>query len=107
VAWVEKGIAPSQVLGQSAGPAAAPLSRPLCPYPQTANYAGKGDIHDAANWACGGNMESRGTVCPNVLVKYKDEADGPIDFAQSGVDREFCDADGRFADRDHDRDDLH
>jgi hypothetical protein len=52
-------------------------------------------------------MESRRTVCPNVLVKYKDEADGPIDFAQSGVDREFCDADGRFADRDHDRDDLH
>ena len=41
VAWVEKGIAPSQVLGQSAGPAAAPLSRPLCPYPQTANYKGR------------------------------------------------------------------
>jgi hypothetical protein len=105
VDWVEKGIAPSQVLGQSAGPAAAPLSRPLCPYPQTANYSGKGDIHDAANWVCGGNMESRRTVCPNVLVKYKDEADGPLDFAQSGVDREFCDADEHLADRDQDRDD--
>jgi hypothetical protein len=101
VAWVEKGIAPSQVIGHSSGPAATPLSRPLCPYPQTAKYSGMGDIHDAANWICGGNMETRQTVCPNVLVKYKDEVDGPLDFAESGVNRDFCDSSDRVADVDH------
>jgi Tannase and feruloyl esterase len=101
VAWVEKGIAPSQVVGHSSGPAAPPLSRPLCPYPQTAKYSGMGDIHDAANWVCGGNMETRQTVCPNVVVKYKDEVDGPLDFADSGVNREFCDSSDRVAAGDH------
>jgi hypothetical protein len=23
-------------------------------------------------------------------VKYKDEVDGPLDFAQAGVDQDFC-----------------
>jgi Branched-chain amino acid transport system / permease component/Tannase and feruloyl esterase len=54
VDWVERGIAPSQVIGQSSGPAAIPVSRPRCPYPQTAQYIGSGDIYDAANWGCGG-----------------------------------------------------
>jgi hypothetical protein len=104
VAWVEKGIAPSQVIGQSAGPAAVPLSRPLCPYPQTAKYTGLRDIHDAANWVCGGNMETVQTVCPNVLVRYKDEVDGPLDFAQSGINPAACDVDHHVANVD-DRDD--
>jgi Tannase and feruloyl esterase len=90
VAWVEHGVEPNQVIGNSAGPAASPLSRPLCPYPQTAKYTGKGDIHQAANWVCGGNADTREAVCPNVLVKYKDEADGPLDFRQAGVDPDFC-----------------
>lgn len=92
VAWVEHGVKPSQVIGHSAGPAAPPLSRPLCPYPQTAIYTGSGDFRDAANWVCGGNAETKTTVCPNVLVKYKDEVDGPLDFAQAGVDQDFCEA---------------
>jgi feruloyl esterase len=44
---------------QSEVPAALParnpdsgLSRPLCPYPQTAAYDGNGDLKDAANWSC-------------------------------------------------------
>jgi hypothetical protein len=102
VAWVEKGVAPSEVMGHSSGPAATPLSRPLCPYPQTAKYTGAGDIHDAANWFCGGNLETRETVCPNLLVKYKDEVDGPLDFAQSGVNPAACRAGDDRADNDHD-----
>ena len=92
VNWVEKGIAPSQVIGQSAGPAATSLSRPLCPYPRTAQYVGTGDIHDAANWVCGGNLETPQVVCPDVLVRFKDEVDGSLDFRGSGVQPDECHA---------------
>jgi hypothetical protein len=105
--WVEKGIAPSQVLGSTPG-STPTLTRPLCPYPQTAKYKGAGDIHDAANWVCGGNMETQETVCPDIRVKYKDEVDGRLDPAQSGVDPGFCHRDDDHMadnDRDHDRDD--
>jgi feruloyl esterase len=46
--WVEKGIAPDQMMGTGA----QGLTRPLCPYPQYAEYKGSGDLKDAANWAC-------------------------------------------------------
>jgi Tannase and feruloyl esterase len=104
VNWVEKGVAPSQVIGTSSAPV---LSRPLCPYPQTAKYKGTGNVYDAANWACGGNLETRETVCPNVVVKYKDEVDGPLDYQANGVDPGFCKG-GRIArddDGDHRSDD--
>ena len=87
VNWVEKGVAPDQVIGPSASPV---LSRPLCPYPQTPQYNGTGNINDAANWRCGGNLETAEAVCPDVLAKYKHEVDGPLDFEASAVDRNFC-----------------
>jgi feruloyl esterase len=46
--WVEKGIAPEQIMGTSA----SGLTRPLCPYPQYAEYKGSGNLKDAANWVC-------------------------------------------------------
>jgi feruloyl esterase len=46
--WVEKGIAPDTIMGTGA----QGLTRPLCPYPQAAEYDGSGDLKDAANWAC-------------------------------------------------------
>jgi Tannase and feruloyl esterase len=98
VNWVEKGVAPDQVVGKSLSPA---LSRPLCPYPQTAKYKGTGDVNDAANWSCGGNLETREAVCPDVLVKYKDEVDGPLDFEASAVHPSFCK--GRNVAHDDDR----
>jgi len=30
----------------------APISRPLCPYPQVARYTGAGSSDDAANFVC-------------------------------------------------------
>jgi feruloyl esterase len=45
--WVEKGIAPDTIMGVGRD-----MSRPLCAYPQTAEYNGSGDIKDASNWAC-------------------------------------------------------
>jgi feruloyl esterase len=47
--WVEKGIAPDQIMGRNN---AGTLTRPLCPYPQYAEYKGTGDLKEAANWAC-------------------------------------------------------
>ncbi len=47
--WVEKGIAPDTMMGKNN---AGTLTRPLCPYPQAAEYKGSGDLKDAANWAC-------------------------------------------------------
>ena len=46
--WVEKGVAPTTMMGVGANG----LSRPLCPYPQFAEYKGSGDLKDASNWSC-------------------------------------------------------
>jgi tannase/feruloyl esterase len=112
--WVEKGVAPGQVIGSgnTAAPAFIPgaptaLTRPLCPYPQTAVYNGSGNINDAASWHCGGDLEKNvpaGTplsgppgqpvACYDVLVKYKHEVNGPLDYDGSGVNPAICHADG-------------
>lgn len=56
VEWVEKGIAPSEVVATkfvdddpSKG---VKFTRPLCPYPQAAKFKGTGDRNDAANFVC-------------------------------------------------------
>ena len=54
VDWVEKGTAPERV------PASALATnryfpnrtRPLCPFPSYARYAGRGNVEDAASFAC-------------------------------------------------------
>jgi feruloyl esterase len=46
--WVENGIAPDQMMGTGA----RGFTRPMCPYPQYAEYKGSGELKDAANWAC-------------------------------------------------------
>ena len=46
--WVEKGVPPDQMMGEGS----QGLKRPLCPYPQYAEYKGKGDRKDASSWAC-------------------------------------------------------
>ena len=52
--WVEKGIAPERLIGtgKSITDTAKPLTRPLCMYPKTAKYDGKGDPNDAGSFAC-------------------------------------------------------
>jgi Tannase and feruloyl esterase len=112
--WVENGNPPNEVIGSgnTAAPAyvagaATTLTRPLCPYPQTAVYLGSGSVTAANNWTCGGNLEKNlpiqvGTApptpipgakpvpCYDVLAKYKDELRGPLDYAASGVDPKTC-----------------
>ena len=96
--WVEHGVAPSQVLGGGTGRLATappgtpvtPLTRPLCPYPQTAQYKGSGSVFDGANWACGGSLETTQVVCPDVLVQYKHEVLGNLAYEGSGVNPAGC-----------------
>ncbi|MGV3592669.1 MAG: tannase/feruloyl esterase family alpha/beta hydrolase [Gammaproteobacteria bacterium] len=47
--WHERGEAPDELLGRNPDTG---LTRPLCPYPQTAVYDGSGELKDASNWSC-------------------------------------------------------
>ncbi len=110
IEWVEHGNAPSEVIGSgnTAIPAyvsgsATTLTRPLCPYPQTAVYLGSGSVTSANNWICGGNLEKNVPVgtplsgpagkpvpCYDVLVQYKHEVNGHLDYDGSGVKESTC-----------------
>ncbi|MCX6630039.1 MAG: tannase/feruloyl esterase family alpha/beta hydrolase, partial [Candidatus Solibacter sp.] len=50
--WVEKGTAPERIIASRMTNGAVERTRPLCPYPQTAQYKGSGSTDDAANFAC-------------------------------------------------------
>jgi feruloyl esterase len=50
--WVEKGKAPDQIAASRVREGKVDRTRPLCPYPQIAQYKGSGSIDDAANFAC-------------------------------------------------------
>jgi Tannase and feruloyl esterase len=50
--WVEKGKAPEQILASHSTNGQVDRTRPLCPYPQKAQYKGSGNIDDAANFVC-------------------------------------------------------
>jgi feruloyl esterase len=55
--WVEKGIPPDRIIATKFAddiPANGDVAftRPLCPYPQVAQYKGRGNTADAANFLC-------------------------------------------------------
>jgi feruloyl esterase len=54
--WVVRDVAPDQIIATGfidGNPGkGVTLTRPLCPYPQEANYKGAGDTNSAANFAC-------------------------------------------------------
>jgi len=54
--WVEQGTAPKEIIAtkyKTASPASGVArTRPLCAYPQTAQYKGSGSTDDAANFVC-------------------------------------------------------
>jgi feruloyl esterase len=52
VGWVEKGVAPGQILAMQSKGGNVVRSRPLCPYPQVAKYKGTGSPDDAQNFVC-------------------------------------------------------
>jgi hypothetical protein len=85
VNWVEKGVAPEQILATEyppLPPGARPPPgaetrpvlghRPVCAYPKTAIYKG-GDTHDAESFVCGGNLETNAIIEQDQLAKHKAE----------------------------------
>ncbi len=55
--WVEKGTAPSVIVATKFVDDSDPskgikMTRPLCPYPQSARYKGTGDKNNAGSFAC-------------------------------------------------------
>jgi feruloyl esterase len=51
-AWVERGVAPDRIEASHRENDAVTRTRPLCPYPQTAQYDGTGDTNDTTNFVC-------------------------------------------------------
>lgn len=52
VNWVERGVAPDQIVAAHLTDGAVDRTRPLCPYPQVARWTGEGDTNDVANFTC-------------------------------------------------------
>ena len=50
--WVEQGKAPEKLNASHSTDGKVDRTRPLCPYPQVAEYMGTGSIDDAANFVC-------------------------------------------------------
>jgi feruloyl esterase len=50
--WVERGVAPERIPATRSINGVVDRGRPLCAYPQTAVFGGKGDINDAASFVC-------------------------------------------------------
>jgi hypothetical protein len=90
VNWVENKVPPQTITATVTTGGVVTRTRPLCPYPQTAIYKGSGSTDDAANFSCGGNLETRAQVCDSVLVKYKHEAKGPLDYREGATTRGEC-----------------
>jgi feruloyl esterase len=50
--WADKGVAPDKVIASHATNGVVDRTRPLCPYPQEAQWKGSGSTDDAANFVC-------------------------------------------------------
>lgn len=50
--WVEQAKAPEQMIASHSTAGKVDRTRPLCPYPQIAQYKGSGSIDDAKNFVC-------------------------------------------------------
>ena len=52
--WRESGTPPDQITAARVADSRVDMTRPLCPYPQVAQYTGVGTTNDAANFVCKG-----------------------------------------------------
>ena len=50
--WREEGVAPDRINASRVSNGRVEMTRPLCPYPQVAQYKGSGSTNDAANFVC-------------------------------------------------------
>ncbi len=86
VNWVENGVAPDRIIagdgvstgGNYYGTPVPTRTRPLCPFPQTAVYNGSGDPNVAGSFHCGGDEQTKDTICWGLLTPYKEEAENDL-----------------------------
>jgi feruloyl esterase len=50
--WREQGQAPERIIASRVADNRVNMTRPLCPYPKVAAYAGVGSTNDADNFVC-------------------------------------------------------
>jgi feruloyl esterase len=50
--WRESNVAPDQLIASHVSGSTVDMTRPLCPYPQVAQYKGAGSTNDAASFTC-------------------------------------------------------
>jgi Tannase and feruloyl esterase len=50
--WMRSGRAPARIRAMHASDSGVDRTRPLCPYPQVAQYTGKGSLDQAENFRC-------------------------------------------------------
>jgi feruloyl esterase len=50
--WVEQGVAPDQMVASKMADGEVVRTRPLCTYPQVAEWNGTGSTDNAANFSC-------------------------------------------------------
>jgi len=85
VNWVETGVAPDTIVSSNATLG----SRPMCPYPQTAIYNGKGaDPKLFSSWHCGGDIETRQNACMDRVARYQDETGTHLEDPQNCSERQ-------------------
>ena len=51
-AWVENGTAPERITASRVSEGEVDMTRPLCPFPQVAEWDGEGDPNDATSFIC-------------------------------------------------------
>jgi feruloyl esterase len=80
VNWVENGVVPDSIPSSNVAPRGGAVlrSRPLCPWPQEAIFNG-GDPNVGTNWQCGGNIETKETVCLDLVAKFQKENLNPYE----------------------------
>src|SRR5262249_30749105 len=50
--WREENIAPDRIIASHVSGNRVDMTRPLCPYPQVAQYKAAGSTNDASNFVC-------------------------------------------------------
>jgi feruloyl esterase len=50
--WREQGMAPKEIIASQITNGSVSRTRPLCPYPQSAQFKGSGDTDQAENFVC-------------------------------------------------------
>ncbi|MGD0232423.1 MAG: tannase/feruloyl esterase family alpha/beta hydrolase [Syntrophorhabdales bacterium] len=56
--WTEKGIAPDELIAWHEENKKILMTRPVCPFPQTARYNGTGDPSQAASFSCAASAQN-------------------------------------------------